>query len=453
MKHSLASWGALWFGVPLGAILMAYAAATGLALAVMFAFIVIVALAWPPARLQVTLWGGAFAFASGGLSLPKLGYLLFLLCLGLTSVVRLGRDAPSERVRKSEVDALAYFTLLSCCIAIGIGKGLAHGAPLEWLLRDASTYVMLAASLPVGIGLARTTTKRQALPSLYAFAGLSAAAFCLNILTARGESAIELSRFAAGSMLVVGVGVAVAAARVAAGNSGWLLVAYSGVLIGLVLVSGTRTGLTLLAAFAAVAATRKLFGGRTGIVRQLFVVGGVLAIGTLVFAPLVTDGDFLASRVEATRTVISEGLERDQSAIERATEYGIGLRMSEEHPLLGAGFGVVTSNIGPDGVPTSFYLDTPLLLPAKFGWLGSAVFVAAVAFGVRSIWRSRPPTDSGPDWRALATIGTLVAWAAVIPFGAISEDKGLGLGIILLYTACASRRREGDRRKAMSNVA
>jgi len=87
---------------------------------------------------------------------------------------------------------------------------------------------------------------------------------------------------------------------------------------------------------------------------------------------------------------------------------------------------------------TGFTADTPIVLPAKFGLLGVAVFLgfaAAYAVTTRRVLQRERSTPV-----ALTLVGYGVWAVASVPLGFLVEDKGASLALMLLLALTFSSR-------------
>lgn len=445
-------------------VLVAYLATTPAGTLLMAALVGAFVLTWKGGQLQVILWGGALAFASGGIGAVKIAYAALLGALNWApratghvwatpnqdwaSRARLSNGNATDRetdrehaeVQASTARANKSAGLIWAVIAGGIIVGGTNGSLPENMGRDAATYAILAFCLPLSFRSVSSVSARTALVTLVLFGTFTSVAFAVNVLEARGVGLLGATRFAGGSMIVIVAASAVILAGVAYGNFRWWLSLFPMMWLATVLVSGTRTGLVLfvvpLAVFAVSSTSRgvrsqqprraqrpRLFGS------LLFSAAAVLGLVLLVGDRLVPI-DFIAERLDVTRGFFDGGVSSDASGRARLEDNSRAITLFQDSPILGHGFGQILGD-GVD-VNTGFYLDTPVLLLAKFGILGTIVIVVALSMWVRALFRR----VSGVDNRAgrAAVLAAATGMVALVPFGAVTEDKGLGIAMVVLTT-------------------
>jgi hypothetical protein len=139
----------------------------------------------------------------------------------------------------------------------------------------------------------------------------------------------------------------------------------------------------------------------------------------------------LTERFDSIGTVLTG---QDVSMQERLSQTRAVWAVFLTSPIVGGGLGVSIPWTDPRGVyhtDNAFTADTPILVFAKFGLLGSLLLVAlgwAVITTVRSLGRGgRATRDS---W--LATIAFASALVVLMPFGWQLEDKGTALAVVLV---------------------
>jgi hypothetical protein len=99
-------------------------------------------------------------------------------------------------------------------------------------------------------------------------------------------------------------------------------------------------------------------------------------------------------------------------------------------PIFGVGPGWTYQWQDRFGVYSSFSIDSPAAIPAKFGIVGlvaMAAIVVALIVLTRNLRVQREPSTA---WTALVAFLAVVAAGA--PLGSPFEDKGLGFGLLIL---------------------
>ncbi|WP_143670795.1 hypothetical protein [Streptomyces sp. OV198] len=389
-------------------------------------------LASSTARL-VTVIAGALLVFQASSDAPKFGYLALALICVAVSLVNLVRDSHPvvQAFRPMLAATAATLLMLAASFAIAMSEGT---APTDWF-RDMLPYLLLAI-LPL-VGLEASGRMRpHLLAGLIGVLGvLAALAFAVDWLDRRGATA-EGGRvlLATASFCAFAFSYAFVRAGVGPHRPRWLLAA--AVIAAALLVTGTRTNLVIIAA-AVLGALGPIRKGRVPPLR-LVTVGAPTALATVALFPALTfvlsiDSTFLSQRLDTMRQVLGGNLAADQSFQLRALSYAQAQQRWLEHPWLGGGPGYMYGDIG-------FSLDTPWMVPAKFGVAGAAVLLwllASIALGiVRNRQQPNPIHAAGRAWT--------VALVALLPFGAWVEDKGTALAMTLLVATSVSTARRSE---------
>ncbi|RWZ68631.1 hypothetical protein ELQ92_05375 [Labedella populi] len=401
-------------------------------------------------RLVWFIGGAMLVFQVGdGLTPEKLIYMVGIVAASIISVVRfrtIGGQQWARRFRLSLVGSavLAGWILLVTSIHSLVVMGI---EPTMWA-RDALTYLLIAAAVPIAIDAASTTSLRTARILSIVVGVLAASGFAVVWIQSRGYGATEgeVERSFLASLLAVTVPLALAFALGLAGRRFNLLwVALGCSLIVAVLITGTRTGFVLVAALVGVIGA--VSKERVGAVR--FVGGAVASIALIAAAvPIAAAAFSSATDVLARLTGIVATLERgfgqDQSGAMREWATHRSASIFQSNPVLGQGLGVFFPNPNPLGVASSFSLDTPMMFPAKFGILGCIVVVVALVLIMYPVIRKTPDTR----WlvESTAARGATLVWVALLPLASTTEDKGFAISIALIVLLVgASARDERNR--------
>ena len=115
------------------------------------------------------------------------------------------------------------------------------------------------------------------------------------------------------------------------------------------------------------------------LLKQVLLAPAIIGAAGVVVLPLVTkvlvsDPGAALSRITGTLSLSTNWTGAD---LQRQRAYDLATETWSQHPLLGIGPGhrfPTVSEFGTQG--RGYYLDTPLLTPAKFGLLGTAAIAA-----------------------------------------------------------------------------
>lgn len=429
-------------GVALGAGL-AVPLAPGLALALGLGPLLARSLVRASFRVVVVVLGGVFALGAEALTPLKVAYFLVVGAVLAVDVQGLVR----ERHRNAQVQLeAAHFLRLSvpvgATLALSALTGLAAGSPPVNVARDIAPYLMLVAVPALALD-AGDRVPTAVLQRLLVVAGLlSTTGFTVFWLERRELLSVPLDAYLFNND---NIGIALfcyACARVistARRRTGWL--ALASLALALPLTSGTRAVLLYLLGPAAMAGVL-LLRRRTDMLGRLVLAAAVLALlSGILFAGLLRQG-LLDERLVAERlasiTELTGGLERDASTNERLIQNRLALETLRDHPVLGVGPGHLFTWYGPSTLVTTvaFTLDTPLVTPAKFGVVASALLVLYLLSWSRLARDSMPRTDA---W-FLALVGYLTVTIATGLTAALLENKGFALAMVVLLAGTWSAR-------------
>ena len=305
-----------------------------------------------------------------------------------------------------------------------------HGTEFTMWARDAVTYLLVPAGVVLAIdasGVLRLRTIVWVTTSVGAIAAYSFSSYWLQRRATNGAEISSLSHGLLTSFVAITVPLAVAVVIALGGRRiRWWWLAYGVGLIGSVLLTGTRTGLVMGIVLIGVCGSqeRLCVAPRRVIIATL--VGSIVLLAALpLVARLVDAPGLLEGRVVAAVRAFTEGLGRDESGVIRARAYAYAARIFGEYPVMGQGVGALFESPSRGRGDQFFNLDTPLVYLAKFGVLGSAVLVVAIAAIILGALR----TGAGAT---AVTRGAVAVWIALLPFGPPTEDKGFALAISLL---------------------
>jgi hypothetical protein len=385
------------------------------------------------ARFRV-LWfviGGMAVFQLPDAAITaKVAYLLGVLIVAGRATQGL-KASPPGWISAFKVLSLPA-ALLFIDLVVTVTIGLFQNEPSR-VLRDALPYVLVLAAPLVGLDAA-SAFRPTALYVLIALVSvLAAVGFASDWLSRRGVSGLPIGKFLLSTIVVGGLGFALALIMVTRRRGfprlGWLIT------LALIpmgyLITGTRAALTMVVIIIAVIGNAD--AARAPLLRLLWALA--LVSVSLFFAfPVIADvairdPNFLIGRLASSLNVLQNGAASDASGQDRLQSYNWVLNVWQSNRLLGTGFGYLY----PNG---SLSLDTPLIILSKFGVIGSFVlvlFITAVAKAVRNMRRL-----SGPAVANSISAPFFFFVLALTPFISVFEDKGLAFAIALLIAAVGS---------------
>lgn len=397
---------------------------------------------------------GALAVLQGSptLDAPKVAYLAgsaACLAAALLAVWRMRRSPTVMRAAPWLVASAALAVLIALSFVVARAAGT---SVTDWL-RDAATYGLFA-SLPVFALDAQGSASRRLLVGMLVAAGiLGGLSWAVEWLGRREILELPYARLLFPSAQLPAVLYVFALAAALAANGGrlaWAVLA--GITLGILLVTGTRSALLLLVAPVVMAAVAGW--DRIGRSVRTFAVHGVAAIVVVVlFQATVSlaaangigrpeggaegpdrsagaEPGVIDDRFTSLPDVLTNPT-TDASFRERVAQYAAAWSIFVSSPVVGVGPGHAIDWVDISGNSQSAYTaDTPLVMPAKFGILGIAVFAGFAGAYVRTardaLRRDRRSAAS------LALVGFATLAVVGLPLGFLVEDKGTSLALILL---------------------
>ena len=411
-----------------------------------FSIVPIVGCIWflrePIGRFVVFAGGALFVFGGeAGISAPKALYFivaLFIIGLATFRAANLVRTDWGRPFRS----ALWGSGVIATAAAVAVLVGLMNGAGISSVVRDGMTYLLILGAVPIAIDTASVMSRQTARWAVVAITLTAGLSFCVSFLAARGVSSLSIQHIGLPSMMALSVGVSLGLV-LGLGQRGirWGWVGLAIALISLVLVTGSRAGLVLLVAIVGVAGTNA--AGRVPW-HKLVVGAGAIAVsvaGLLVFASgIVTSSAFFESRIQASLNTIQNGAGQDASGIIRARATEFALEAWRQVWLTGQGFGHSYPDPSNGGGVLEFQIDTPAIILAKFGFVGTALLLVGFAFVIKPAFGSLAGTVRIPE-QAVAS-GAAAVWIATTYFGTPTEDKGFSLAILMAILVLATSARE-----------
>lgn len=380
----------------------------------------------PLARLLIVTVGALLVFQSQS-SAGKYAYIALAGVCFCVSAIRVSRT--SDPVVNAFRWLIPTGSLLVALLVVSMFVTLSLGSRLNDWSGDVLPYAMLVALPVVGLDAAPSLGEMAVNWLIGSLGVATALGFALDWINRRGVSNLGIGRVILASMTVPALGFAYSTVQAARSRRplGWTLLSIA--IAALLFVTGTRTSLVIIACyFGIVGATKK---GRYSPVR-IFRLAMTVAISAILLLALTAkfvliDPRFLSARIAETVSAWHGG--GDPSYQIRIASYASARAVFFEHPWLGGGPG----HIYPSG---TFNLDTPWMVAAKFGVIGSFAIISyllAFAWGVRNTCQvagSLPIHTVARGWGLILLVLT--------PFGPWIEDKGTALALALLIAAIAA---------------
>ncbi|WP_146247772.1 O-antigen ligase [Curtobacterium sp. MCSS17_006] len=352
------------------------------------------------------------------------------------------------RLRKLEAQQIPRGIFISVGIMLLLllvwsARIAAGGVSVDDWIRDALNYILFPVAVLIGAD-AGTSLRRALIGRLILIVGVFGAfAFMSTWLARRSGETLGFEQVGLASSFVPLTSIALCLAIFFAGERwrGAALLLGLGQMV-LLAVSGGRTVwiycvAALLAAFLAAGVPLSVRIGRAAValVATLFGVTVVFSLSTAI------GGGIAVARITRFRSVADGGLQSllaDGSAIERIRAYQWTTAIWQEHPLVGRGLGYTFPSVTTGNFNVGIYtLDTPIVVLAKFGIVGTLLILAAIAV---LWWTLRNGSKSDRTARAvLITLSVVVL--VLLPNGFPIENRGFNLLVCLTvaYVLAAGR--------------
>jgi hypothetical protein len=387
------------------------------------------------ARFLIVIIGALLVFQSQS-SVGKYCYITLAGVCFFFSAMRVART--SDPVVRAFRSMIPTGIILGVLLAFSMFVSLSQGARLADWSDDILPYAMLVVLPIVGLDAAPEIGENAVGWLVGGLGIVTAIGFALDWLNRRGVSSLDVGRVILATMTLPALGFAYSTVQAARARRPlkWMLVSL--VIVALFLVTGTRTSLVFAACYLGIIGSAKR--GRYSPIR-VFGLAGTLVVSVLVAVPFIgtfvlNDPTFLSSRIASASSVFQGG--NDQSYQIRSVSYSSAQSVFFAHPWFGGGPG----HLYPGG---TFTLDTPWLVPAKFGVIGTlaiVLYLLAIAWGVRNTSRVAgylPIHTTARGWGLILV--------ALTPFGTWTEDKGTALALTLLVACVAAESRRQVSRK------
>lgn len=399
---------------------------------------------WPAFRFFFFVFGALAVFQTAeGLTPQKMGYLGGVALSVLISSARLRRLVRSGWGARFQPALMGASILALWILGPTLIIAVANGVPLVLWSRDALTYLLISAGVIIGIDAAASVSLRSARITAAAVGVTAAVGFAAAWINRRGLSEADYEQGLLASMVALTIPLAMCLTLALAQRSGNLLwmIGAAAIMIA-VLVTGTRTGVVLAVTILGIvgaASKMRVTPLRAG----LGAAAGLLAVGMAlpIAGAMLSSERFVRERLNSILDTLTGGFGQDYSGLSRERAYSYAWEKFEEFPLFGQGLGVFYFDPDVAGTSSSFTIDTPFLYLAKFGVVGSAILVLALALVIRSLL-----TRGSGEWSLEITMvrGALLAWIAILPFGPTTEDKGFALSVALAVLLIGASARKAE---------
>lgn len=352
----------------------------------------------------------------------------------ILSSASLSRSRPDWR---RTLRPLLYSALI-CSVVIAAGFLASPSPNTEAAVRLGTLYLLVLVAPIIGIDAGAHVGLRTLIRATLVIGSFSAVAYSVDWTSRRGVAALALDSFAASSLYLPTLSLALAVIIVLADTPlrerrWWPAL----VLIPLALLfSGNRTAYLVPVAGLALLGRRgsgKVTFSR-GAAAVLGVCGTLALIVPFLAQPVLRDPEFVARRIASIFGAAVGGLTSDLSYQMRARQYEYATSAISESPLWGNGvhFGFGVS------------IDNVLATPARIGWLGAAAFVVFISLTYATGRRL-----SGRQASAFtrAYLGTLLVVVATAPLTSPIDDRGFAAMIALAAAGTAAAARDDGREK------
>jgi hypothetical protein len=390
---------------------------------------------WPSAgfRLLFVVLGGMLVLgSSSGLSPPKVAYLAGAVLAVAIAVVRV-MDMRNSAALIECKRLLALSAAFGCFVAAEAYLAVSSGTELSFAVRDSAVYLLFAAVPFLALDVHASSARRW-LPVFFPALGLVATfSYAAYFLGVRGLASLPF-----GPLTLVAGGLPIALFSYAAAAAIWhpKWFRWTALAIGvlaLMLATGNRSALIALAALPTMLMVHPRWRGK-----PFRALAGGIALALFAGAILLGSGRVAPPNLERLRerfTTVLEpsNLPSDQSFQWRAQQTRAAAAVWSQHRVLGAGPGHLFRWINPlsgEVHADAFTLDSPLVYPAKFGWVG-VILLGALFFAYAGVLRHRVRAVPTVPIIALIGFGAVEALASLL-LGSRIEDKAFSFAILLL---------------------
>jgi len=426
------------------------------------------------ARPLVVVVGALLVLQSSqGLDLAKLALLAVTVVALFGSVVAAWRARNSSLALAARPWLIAS-VIITVIVGLSLPVALVNGTSASAWLRDAASYLLVAAAPWLAFDLGSSVSPSVATLATVIAGSLATVSFTITWMQRHNLLDLPLDRLVLPSFaLATGFFALIMARSIWGGRDRMAWAVAAAATVVLLLMSGTRTTLALTAIPIVLFLDALRMGGR-GIARTalaptvvpllavaLFVMPGMLAsVSGQTAGPDAAAGASAApagpgAAAAARPTPDSGGRFGTLTAVAAGSDPSTSLRLAQyksawhifvSAPLVGHGPGVPIPWTNYDGTTVAeSTADTPLTILAKFGLFGIVIWAAlgwATILTLRRLHRLGPPGFVARS----ALLGFAAGVVALSPFGPQLEDKGTGLALILLLGLALSVMRSAGAR-------
>ncbi|MCT9819033.1 hypothetical protein N3K63_01895 [Microbacterium sp. W1N] len=407
------------------------------------AILTILAWAIRPALLRPTfvLFGSLFVFQNANLpNGVSIGFVTVSGVLGIysyhqLSIIERGSTPATQRA----LGLLRAATVLSATVPLGSLAQLGYGqATFDSWVRDAIGYFLIPVCIAVGAEAGLTLSRAQIWSLSVGASGAAALIAMFTWLGRRGGAELGFEQLGLASSFPVFTGVALCLTMYFNGAKGgirWLITGLA--LLGVMVSTGGRQP----AIFACIAIACAALLASGGYLSRMARFLGIMISATLAFFAVLSvsqaiGGGIAARRLDFFDRVLENGwsvVSSDGSVVDRLNAYAWTAEIWSQSPVIGRGLGEyfpsVRSGSTADG---GFTLDTPLVVLAKFGVVGSAILCIAciLVFAALNVARREVRVFALARPTFLCVSGILVL--ATLANGFPTENRGFPLFLLSL---------------------
>jgi len=313
----------------------------------------------------------------------------------------------------------------------------------DWT-RDALNYALFPVAMIIGLDWGTASSARFVGRTAILIGIIGGVSFSVAWLERRGQAGVE--QFGLASAFVSFAGICLCLALYVARRQGqlrFLLLAL--VQIGLILLSGGRSALAYSAGLVVVAlAINPLPLGRRVLRGTAIATACVLGFVLVMQISDSYAGGVATNRAQWFTRLADQGLSAiasDGSGVARARAYEWLTQLWLLHPLIGRGLGQALPSVATGFITPGLYtLDSPMVVLAKFGVLGTLVLVIVLALVFRSL---AGPQTGHPHASAFARTFAVLAVAInlmLLVNGWPMENRGFVVFILLAIAISLSHR-------------
>ena len=390
---------------------------------------------WPSAgfRLLFVVLGGMLVLgSSSGLSEPKIAYLAGAVLAVAVAVVRVLEMRSTAAFQECKWLLIFSATFGGFVAVEGLVAGVG-GTQASFALRDAAVYLLFAAVPFLALDVHASSARRWLPPFFFALGVVATLSYAAYFLGVRGLASLPF-----GPVTLVAGGLPIALFAYASAGAIWHPVwfRWTAVAIGvlaLMAATGNRSALIALVALPTMLMIHPRWRGK-----PFRALAGGLALALFVGAILLGSGRVARPNVERLRerfgSILEPGkLPLDQSFRWRAEQTRAAAAVWGDNTVFGAGPGHLFRWINPlsgEVHADAFTLDSPLVYPAKFGWVG-VILLGALFFAYAQVLGRRVRT--APTVPVIALVGFGAAGVLGSLFlGSQIEDKAFSFAVMLL---------------------